>query len=805
VIETLAQDLRYAARALRKNIGFTAVASLTLALGVGANVAVFSLVDGVLLQSLPYAAPDRLVSITGTYPNGAFAAMRAEVRTLDVAAYADGQSFNLVGLGEAVRLPGTRVSAELFTVLGVQPLLGRTFRPGEDTAGQDRFVILSHALWQQRFGSDPGVIGRSIELQGMRREIVGVMPDQFRFPSTRTQLWIPLSHDARDVTNSWAGDYMPLLGRLRPGATMDRAHTEVRLFQSRVRALFPWRMPADWNANITVIPLQRGLVSDARTRLLILLGAVALVLLIACANVANLTLARAAVRDREVAIRAALGAAPRRIARQLLTESVLLALIGSVLGLLLASYGVPLLKQILPPDTPRLAEVHVNWRLFAFTGALAVVTGCLFGLAPVIQARRSRLSGMLDAGSRGNSGAVSNRLRTTLTVAQIALAVLLVNAAGLLIRSLWTLSHVDPGFRSDHVVTARISPNVSVCGDPERCLAFYRELEERAAAASGTSGAALASTLPLAGTVTKRSLELAGLPATSQRAPLFWLNVITPDYFRVMGIPMQAGRSFTRADLAGPRVAILAAGAARRFWPNESPIGKQLRFVNEREWRTVVGVAADVRALDLTKDVPGFITGIVYVPYTAAATQEDGRIPTEMTLVVRTASDTQAAGAELRRLVASASREVAVGDVKAMDSYVSDSVATPVSTTWLFVTFGALALALGSVGVYGVLSFLVSSRTREIGIRLAIGAQTRDVSWMIMKQGARVCLLGLVCGNAAAFALARSLSSELYGISPTDPSTYAAVALVVIVTTVSACYVPMRRATRIDPMIALRA
>ena len=804
-IDTFVQDLRYGARGLRKTPGFAAVAVATLALGIGANTAVFSVVDGVLLRPLPYPAAHQLIAVTGTYPNGAFAAMREQMRTLDVAAYAAGHSFTVTGAGEAFRAPGTFVSSELFAVLGPAPRLGRTFPRGSDTAGRDHLVILSHALWQQRFGGDPRVIGRVIDVQGVPREILGVMREDFRFPSAETALWLPLRHDPADPVSAWAGDYMPVVGRLRPGASIDEARAEVRLFQSRVRALFPWRMPDTWNADVTVVPLQRGLAAEARTRLLMLLAAVALVLLVACANVANLTLARAVAREREIVLRSALGAGPRRIARQLLTESVLLASVGTLAGLILSTQGVAVLKAIMPPGTPRLAEVQMNWRVLAFSGALAVVTGCLFGLAPVLHASRTSLAGMLESGARGAGRAISERLRSSLAVAQIALAVLLVIAAGLLIRSLWSVSSADPGFRPEQVVTARISPNASVCDDAGRCLAFYRRLEDEARRVPATSAAALVSTLPLAGTIAKRSLELEDLDDTAANAPLFWMTAVTPDYLRVMEIPVHAGRGFTEADRSGPApVALMAEAAAARFWPGESAIGKQIRFVGEPQWRTIVGVTGDVRGHDLTSDVPGFIAGMVYVPYTTAATQEDGRIPTEMTLVLRTPMDASRVEAELRMLMAGLSREVAVSDVKAMREYVAESVAAPASTTWLFAIFGGMALVLGSIGVYGVVSVLVSRRTREIGVRMALGATKRSVSWLVLREGAKVSALGTVCGVAGALALSRFLASELHGVSPSDPATYATVVSIVAGVTLLACYVPMRRATSVDPLTALR-
>ena len=803
-IDTLLQDLRYAARGLAQSPGFTAIAALTLALGIGANTAVFSVVDGILLRPLPYAAPDRLVAVTGTYPNGAFVTMREQVRTMEVAAYADGHSFNVTGIGEAVRLPGARVSADLFRVLGVAPRIGTTFPSDADTAGRDRYVILSHALWQQRFGADAAVVGRSVDVHGVSREILGVMPEDFRFPSARTQLWIPLGHDPADAISSWAGDYMPVIGRLRPDATMEQARAEVRLFQSRVRALFPWRMPETWNADVSVEPLRSGLVSEARGRLVMLLAAVALVLLVACANVANLTLARAIARGREIVLRAALGAGPRRIARQLLTESVLLAGIGGVAGLALAMQALPLLKGILPGGTPRLDEVELNWRVLAFSGALAVFTGMLFGLAPVLHASRVNLTSMLGSGARGAGRAVPERLRSALAVAQVALAVLLVIAAGLLIRSLWSLTSVDPGFRAEQIVTARISPNASVCEDALRCLAFYRRLEDEARRLPASSGVALVNTLPLAGAVAKRSLELEDIEDSAGSEPLFWLTVVSPEYFRVMDVRIHAGRGFTGDDESGAPVAVLAEAAAARFWPGKSPLGRQIRFVGEPQWRTVVGVAGNVRAHDLTRDVPGWIAGMVYVPYNGAATQEDGRIPVEMTLVVRTTMDASQAERELRGLVAGLSREVAVSDVRTMREYLADSIAAPASATLLLVVFAGLALVLGSIGVYGVVSFLVSRRTREIGVRVALGARGSTIAWLVLREGVKVSVAGTICGIAGALAASRVLASELHGVSSTDPAIYAGVTLIVAAVTLLACYVPVRRATAVDPIAALR-
>ena len=801
----LVQDVRYALRQLRKSPGFTAVVVLTLALGIGANTAIFTLVNGILLVPLPYAKPAELVSVTGSYPNGALVAMREQVLTLDVGAYAEGHDFNLTGLGEPVRLTGAMVSAELLSILGTRPELGRTFASGEDRAGQDNYVVLSHELWEQRFGKDATIVGRTIQLEGVGREVVGVMPVNFRFPSPKTQVWIPLHNDPRNPAHYWAGDYMPVIGRLRPGSNIQQAQAEIRFFQSHVGALFPWHMPASWNADVSVVKLQDGMVADVRTRLFMLLGAVALVLMIACANVANLTLSRAATREKEIGIRSALGAGKRRIARQLLTESVVLALLGGFFGLALAAAGLPLLKSALPTDTPRLSDVHLDWRVFAFTAGLAVFTGFVFGLAPAVHSSRVALVKSLNSAGRGAVVSVSQRLRGSLAVAEVALAVLLVIAAGLLIRSFWALSHVNPGFRAEHVLTARITPNESFCSDSTRCLTFYRSLLDKLQSSPGVTEIALVNTLPLGGRVSKRSLEIEGLAApTSETLPLFWLDVVTPRYFQVMEIPVLSGRGFTLADESGPPVAVVAASSAQRFWPGQNAIGKQIRFARDNQWRTVVGVIADVRAYDLERNVPDWINGTIYVPYSIKASLEDGRVPAEMTLVVRTSSADSQVSALLRDTVTGLNSEVPISELKTMRSVVSEAVSTPGSTMSLFVAFAGVALMLGMVGIYGVLAFLVSRRAREMGIRMALGVQRGDVLWLVMKEGAKLSLTGITLGLAGAFMAARLLASQLYGVGPMDPVTYVGVAIVMAAVTLAACYVPARRAMRVDPMVALR-
>jgi len=805
-MNTLLQEIRFGLRVLRKNPGFTLVAVVTLALGIGANSAIFSLVSGILFRPLPYAQPDQLVSIQASYPRGAFVAMRDQVRTVDVATYVEGHQFNLTGIGEPVRLNATMVSAELFSVLGVAPELGRTFRSGEDAAGKDSYVILSHTLWKDRFAGDPSIIGRIIQIEGQGREVLGVMPPDFRFPSSKAQIWLPLHNDPSNTVAYWAGDYMQVIGRLRPEATLATANAEIRLFQSHVGALFPFRMPPQWNADISVLPLKASVVADVRNRLLMLLAAVILILLIACANVANLILSRAATRERELGIRAALGAGRNRIVRQLLTESVLLGFIGGACGLLVANIGLRLLQVALPPDTPRLIDVRIDWRVLAFTAALSLITGAIFGLAPALQTVRAGFTQALNSGARGSTLSTSQRVRSGLAVAEIGLAALLIISAGLLIRSFWALSHVDPGFRPEHIVTARITPNQSFCNDPARCLAFYRAVLDQVRTGPGVNDAALINTLPLNGRVSKRSLEFQNLrSASGDLLPLFWLHVVTPDYFRVMSIPLQSGRWFNQADESGnAAVAIMTAESAQRFWPGQDPIGKHIRFSREAEWRTVVGVVGNVRGYDLQHSTPAYMTGVVYVPYNFKATGEGGQIPAEMTVAVRTAGDDSQVGAMLLGIVTAANPEVPVSELKTMRSVLSEAVATPASTASLFIAFAALALVLGMVGIYGVLAFLVSRRTREIGIRLAMGAQRQSVFWMVLKEGAMFYAVGVALGLAGAFAATRLLASELYGVSALDPLTYVAVAFIMALVTFLACYIPARRAMRVDPLVALR-
>jgi len=801
-------DIRYGLRALRKNPSFTFVAVLTLALGIGANSAIFSLVDSILLRALPFVQPDRLVAAQNYYPQGGFVAMRTNLQAMDVAAYLEGEEFNLTGEGEPERLYGAMVSAEFFSLLGVQPEQGRVFQAGDDQPGKDAKVVLSHALWQNKFQADPRVIGRRIMLGGVSREIAGVMPPDFQFASPKNQFWVQFNFDPRATQTHWGAPWVPVVGRLREGASIEKAHTELELFQRRLLTMFPWKMPATTWQTATVVPLQQQIVGEVQSKLLILFGAVALVLLIAAANVANLLLARATARQREMAVRATLGAGRWRICRQLLTESMLLGIAGALAGLAFAYFGISWLKSMLAAgDIPRLATVSIELRVLLFTASLGIFTGLVFGLAPALQLSRVDLTESLKTGSR-NAVAAHHRLRAGLAVSEIALAVVLVTAAGLMMKSLWQLVHVDPGFHSESVLSARITPNQAFCDDFSRCQSFYNSLIDDVRGLPGVRGAALVNALPLNGRVAFIAARFEGYPEDlgDQVDPLLFDSVITPDYLSVMQVQLLQGRGFVDTDTlsnAEP-VALITASTARKYWPGQDAVGRHVKRAWEKRWRRIVGVVADVHEDSLSTILPSWINGAIYEPYSEHADLITRRPALEMTLVVRGTNDASSFAGALRQVIARLNAEVPVTEVETLQRVVSRSVSAPRSMMFLFALFGAVAVVLGAVGVYGVISYSVAQRTPEIGVRMALGAQRRDIQLLILGQGTRIAMLGVSLGLGGALVLTRLMTKLLYGVTASDPTIFIAVATSLTVIALAASYIPALRAVRLDPLVALR-
>ena len=805
-IQNLFQDIRYAFRIIVKNPNLTLVAIATLSLGIGANTAIFSLVNGILLRPLPYPEPDQLVRLTEYYPKGGIVLLQEQLKSMEVAAIWPGEEFNLTQSGQGpIRLKGTMVSANLFSVLGVNAELGRIFRAGEDTSGKDNVVILSHAVWQNQFGGDQGILGRWIVLEGESRQVVGVMPPDFTYPSSETQLWIPLKLYLQNVNDFW-GPEMSVIGRLQPAFNHEQARQEVQTIIPTILASVPFPKPPNWNKNSIVIPLQQDMVRNVRTNLFILLAAVGLVLLMACANVANLLLARSSSRQKEVAIRSALGAGRWRIIRQLLTESVLLALCGGALGVLLATQGVSLLKSLLPADTPRLSSVTIDWQVLVFTALLAILTGLVFGIAPALNSSKIDFIQALKAGGRHSSRASSGRTYNALVVIEVGMAVVLVIGAGLLIKSLRLLAQTDPGFRSENIMAVQVTPDKNFCKERTPCVNFYDELLRRVKAVPGVESVAAVNSLPLSTDYPVLPLSVEGYQPDqgNAQAPLVRAGAITPEFNQIMEIPILAGRAFTESDQTDVAGAVLvSASTAQRFWPGQNPVGRQIKPVWEKEWRTVVGVIADVKLYGLDRNRPGYLSGEIYMPYPQAIVRRQA-FPISMNLLLRTSGDQVPIGNQLRDVVASLNSDVAVGEVRTMKDVIAASISTPNSTTWLFSIFSALALSLGAVGIYSLISFSVVERTHEIGMRMALGATGTEVLKLILKRGMTLALIGIVLGTAAAFGLTRFLASLLHGVEPVDFMVFASAPLVLLGVALLASFIPARRATKVDPMEALR-
>jgi predicted permease len=809
-LEIFWADARYALRVMRKNPGFAAIAILTLALGIGANTAIFSVVYAVLLQPLPYANPNQLVAVFDTKPQEGvektgtsytnFEEWRAQNTVFSEMAGNQGHDLTVTGRGEPFVAVTGVVTPEVFAVLAATPLAGRTFVPDDGTRGAAPVVILSENLWRSRFSADPNIVGSAISLDKRLFTVVGIMPADFCTPlqARKQDIWLPLVNDP--LFSSWmarrGGHWLVVLARLKPGVSIAQAQAEMSAISARQAKENPAENEG-WT--VRIVPLQSELVGDVKPALLVLLGAVALVLLIACANIANLLLARATSRAKEMSVRIALGAGRGRIVRQLLTESAALGLLGGAAGILIAYWGVHSLRSLLPADMPKANPIQVDGYVLGFALLLSVAASFVFGLAPALLAAGSDLQKTLREGAgRAGAGGGRQSMRTFLAAAEIAVAMVLLVGAGLLVRSFIMLTSVSPGFNAQHLMKAEVQLPRFEYSTPQQWNAFAEDLLARIQAEPGMRDSAIAIPLPLAHNNVNLGFEIEGLaaPQSSQARTADYVAA-TLEYFHVMGIPLLQGREFSREDVASnPRVTIISATMARVDFPNQNPIGKRIVFgfpPDAGSPREIVGVVGDVRDVAL-KQVPA---AMMYVPYAQAPFW--GAV-----VVIRSSLSVAAVADAVRRDAAAIDKDLPVTDIAAMPEAVDATVAQPRFQTMLLCLFGALSLVLSAVGIYGVISYSVIQRTHEIGIRMSLGAQPRQVLRLVMGQGLKLALCGIVIGAAAAFALTHLMLSLLFGVSPADPLTFTGVAILLVAVALAACYVPARRAMRVDPMTALR-
>jgi putative ABC transport system permease protein len=809
MIETLLQDLRYSARRLRKLPGFASLVILILALGIGANTAIFTVVDAVLLKPLSYPQPDRIVaaslsvkenpSVRSSYGTADFLA--AQSRQTTFAAFAavsqPGDSITYTGGREPLQIHGTTATADFFSVLGINPLLGRTFAPGEDRPGHDRVVVLGHAFWEQHFGADPQAIGRAITLDGASYTIIGVMPADFHFgPRDDDDVWPVLQLAPRNVRYPY---WLSPIGRLKPGVTEAQAGADLSMIASDLQRQIP---NSDYSA-ASVRPLKSQLVGDVRTALLFLLGAVTLVLLIATVNVASLEIVQATSREREMAIRSALGAGRGRIARQVIAESVLLAVLGGVLGLLFAYKGVDLLLAMIPAGIPRLKEVTVNGSVLAFTVTLSVLSGLLFGIAPLLHGYGERLNETLRAGTHNLTDHRGRRgLRNALVVVEVSLSIVLLVGAVLLLRSFERLSSTSPGFDSQSLVTATVSLPEAAYAKEAQINSFYDQLLDRLQNSVGVNSAAISMSLPPDLLSILNPFRVPGEPLVpGQSLPLAVETTVSSGYFRTLGIPLLRGRVFSDSDRnRTDEILIVNDAMARRYFPGKDPVGQRIQTGDpdpKAAWETIVGVVGDVKYSGL--DAAPQPT--LYKPYFEPGWTSFSR---EMFIVIRTNRDPKAVASTLRSAVQSLDGNLPVTDVHTMNELLSKSVAQPRFRTLLLGIFAVVALLLAVVGIFGVMSYLVGRRTQEIGVRMALGATRGNVLRMILGEGLRVVLIGVGLGLIEALLLGRLVKSLLFGVQPADPLTFFSAAVLLTLVALAACYIPARRAMRVDPMVALR-
>jgi putative ABC transport system permease protein len=809
-METLLKDLRYGFRSLIKHPGFTAIVIITLALGIGASTAIFSVVNSVVLRRLPYKDADRIVAIPELNADGRRAQVtaanfydwRQQNTVFEHLAAIRTTSSNLTVGDQAERIDISQTTANFFSVFDLQPVYGRLFIPEDEQAGHAPIAVLSYELWQRRFGGDKDVVGKSITLDGKPYTIVGITPATFQDPF-KAELWlpplrlVPELNERMDVTQNRGMGYLFSVAKLRQGVTLRQAASEMETITARLRQQYPDTNNRRFNR---VVSLQEDVIGDISRMLWLLFGAVSFVLLIACANVANLLLANSSSRVKEMSIRAALGASRWRVMRQLFTESTMLALTGGAAGFLLSFWLLSFIKKLLPIDFPRINEIHMDWRVLGFTLVASVITGILFGFAPALQFARADLQDAIRETGRGTSGSLRrNRFRQVLIVSEVALSVVLLAGAGLLFRSFMRLQSVNAGFMAEQVLTARLTPSgTNFKKDSER-LRFYREVIDKMSSVSGVRDVGAINTLPLSKGPTA-GFRIEDRPITTpDKWPMANYRSVTPNYFRAMGIPIVQGRAFTDRDVYNAPLAMIVNQAlADQDFPGESAIGKRINFGNtdsnnQPVWFEIVGVTANVRSLELREEP----TAELYF-----SSEQDPW--DEMSLVVRSTGDPDSVAGALRQVVTDVDRTVPISDVQTMKQIVSTSVTQPRFNLFLVALFSVIALLLSAAGIYGVTSYSVSQRTHELGIRMALGAQVRDVLGMILKQGMGVIAIGLVLGLGAAFVLLRLMKSLLFGVTETDPLTFVVTTVVLTFVALIACYVPARRATKVDPLEALR-
>jgi putative ABC transport system permease protein len=797
-------DLRQALRLLLKSPGFSTLIVVVLALGIGANTAIFSIVNGVLLKPLPFADAARLVAIETTVrgepDDSAYLDVldwRAQASTVDhIAAYTTA-AVTLTGRGEAASIPMAVVTPDIFSLLGVAPIAGRVLGASDDAHGAERTAVISEALWARAFGRDLSVLGKPALLDGDPVVIVGVMPARFEFPfdtENPPEIWMPVL--ASRFSAQWAdqrgASFLKAVGRLRPGVALPAAQSELSAIAARIDAAHP----RNGAHGIAIRPFQDVLVSSYRPALIALFGAVAAVLLIACANIANLLLARGTARRREMAVRTALGASRMRIVRQLLIESLALAAAGGAAGIVLALWGVDALVRISPVQIPRLNTVHVDRSVLMFTVLASLVTGALCGLLPALQLSRSNPGDALKDGDRGGSSGRGAATRQTLVVAEVALSLVLLASAGLLLRTLGILQRVSPGFTTERAVAMQLLLPQTRYGKAADMVAFYRRLRDEVAAMPAVNASAVATTLPMTGSDITMGFVPDGRavdPGIRTSAAFFG---VSPDYFSTLGIKIVRGRAFTeRDDERAPTVIVINETMAAKYWPGEDPIGKRVKIsYNNTPPREIVGIAGDVKQTHLTDASPAQM----YLPFVQAPWPF-------LTAIARTSAAPEAAAGSLRQVLAHLDPEQAAGEVRTFDQYLARSIATPRFTAILLGAFAGLALLLAGFGLYGVMAYSVAQRSREIGIRMALGARAADVRSLVVNQALRLGAAGLAIGVAGALAVTRVLDSQLFGVTASDPLTFAVVSAALITVLVLAAYLPARRATRVDPIVALRA